>query len=105
MFRSTCFGLLHTHHQELTSVLTASGFTLERGGSSVVSRNLAHKITKTTICFVLSVRPFARLSVHPSARNNSTPTGRMFINFYMYFSKMFRENLSFINLLAPEFYI
>jgi len=38
---STCSGRLYTHHQELTTVLRASGFTLERGGSSVVSRGLA----------------------------------------------------------------
>ena len=38
--RSTCFGRLHAHHQELTTALRASGFTLERGGSSVVSRSL-----------------------------------------------------------------
>jgi len=25
---STCFGRLHTHHQELTTALTASGFTV-----------------------------------------------------------------------------
>ena len=36
--RSTCFGSLHAHHQELTTALTASGFTLERGGSSLVGR-------------------------------------------------------------------
>jgi hypothetical protein len=41
LFRSTCFGRLHAHHRELTTALTASGFTLERGGSSVVSRGLA----------------------------------------------------------------
>jgi len=29
------------HHQELTTALTASGFTLELGGSSVVGRGLA----------------------------------------------------------------
>jgi hypothetical protein len=29
------------HHQELTTALTTSGFTLERGGSSVVGRGLA----------------------------------------------------------------
>jgi hypothetical protein len=29
------------HHQELTTALTASGFTLERGGSSLVGRGLA----------------------------------------------------------------
>jgi hypothetical protein len=41
MCRSTCFGRLRAHHQELTTVLTASGFTLERGGSSVVGHGLA----------------------------------------------------------------
>jgi len=35
------FRPLHAHHQELTTALTASGFTLECGGSSVVSRSLA----------------------------------------------------------------
>jgi len=38
--RSTCFGRLHTHNQELKTALTASGFTLERGGSGVVGRGL-----------------------------------------------------------------
>jgi len=28
MFRSTCFGSFHAHHQELTTALTASGFTV-----------------------------------------------------------------------------
>jgi hypothetical protein len=28
MYRSACFGRLHTHHQELTTALTASGFTV-----------------------------------------------------------------------------
>jgi len=41
MCGSTGFGRLHAHHQELTTALTASGFTLERGGSSVVGRGLA----------------------------------------------------------------
>ena len=41
MCRSTCFGRLHAHHQEFTPSLAASGFTLERGGSSVVGRGLA----------------------------------------------------------------
>jgi hypothetical protein len=41
MCRSTCFGCLHAHHQEHTTALTASGFTLERGGSSVVGRGVA----------------------------------------------------------------
>jgi hypothetical protein len=39
--RSTRFGRFHAHHQELTTALTAFGFTFERGGSSVVSRGLA----------------------------------------------------------------
>jgi len=37
----TCFGHLHAHHQELTAALTASGFTLELGGGSVVGCGLA----------------------------------------------------------------
>jgi len=41
MCGSTCFGRLHAHHQELTTALTTSGFTLERGGSSVVGQGLA----------------------------------------------------------------
>jgi len=41
LFRSTCFGRLYSHHQELTTALTASRFILERGGSSSVSRGLA----------------------------------------------------------------
>jgi hypothetical protein len=38
MCDSTCFGRIHAHHQELTTALTVSGFTLERDGSSVVTR-------------------------------------------------------------------
>jgi hypothetical protein len=34
-------GRLHAHHQEFTAALIASGFTLKRGGSSVVGRGLA----------------------------------------------------------------
>ena len=34
--RSTCFGRLHAHHQELTTALTDSGFTLERGGVAML---------------------------------------------------------------------
>jgi len=48
MCRSTCFGCLHTHHHELTTALTASGFTLERGGISVVGRGLAGTGQTTT---------------------------------------------------------
>jgi len=39
MLRSTCFGRLHAHHQELTIALAAYGFTLERGGSSDQQRS------------------------------------------------------------------
>jgi len=49
MFRSTCFGRLQVHHQELTTALTASGFTLERGGSRIVGRGLAKKKNKNWI--------------------------------------------------------
>jgi hypothetical protein len=48
--RSTCFGHLQAHHQELTTALTASGFTLERGGSSVVSRGLAFSLFPVNGC-------------------------------------------------------
>jgi len=48
MCRSTCFGRLHAHHQELTTALTTSGFTLERCGSSVVGHGLA-KTRPTTL--------------------------------------------------------
>jgi len=41
MCRSTRFGRLHAHRQGLTTALTASGFTLERDGSSVVGLGLA----------------------------------------------------------------
>jgi len=41
MCRSTRFWRLYAHHQELTTALTASGFTLERGGSRVVGHGLA----------------------------------------------------------------
>jgi hypothetical protein len=36
MCRSTCFGRLHAHKQELTTALMASGFTLKSRCSSVV---------------------------------------------------------------------
>ena len=41
MCRSTCFGRLHAHHQELTIALAASDFTLERGGSNQTTNNAA----------------------------------------------------------------
>jgi hypothetical protein len=40
MCRLIRFGRLHAYHQELTTALTASVCTLERGGSSVVGRGL-----------------------------------------------------------------
>jgi hypothetical protein len=49
MFRSTCFGRLNAHHQELTTALTASGFTLEHGGSNVVGRGLADQTTTNNV--------------------------------------------------------
>jgi len=47
MCRSTSFGRLRAHHQELTTALTDSGFTVECGDSSVVSRGLAGGQTTT----------------------------------------------------------
>jgi hypothetical protein len=41
MCRSKCFERFLAHHQEFTTALTASGFTLERGGSRTVGRCLA----------------------------------------------------------------
>jgi len=49
MCGSTCFGHLHAHHQELTTVLAASGFTLEDGGSSVVGRGLPARPQPATL--------------------------------------------------------
>jgi hypothetical protein len=45
---SKCSGHLPAHHQELTTALTASGFTLEHGGSSVVGRSLSSYTGQTT---------------------------------------------------------
>jgi hypothetical protein len=42
MFRSTCFWRLHVHHQELTTALTASDFTV---GMLVVAALLAGQTT------------------------------------------------------------
>jgi hypothetical protein len=53
MCRSTCFGRLHTHHQELSTALTAFGFTLDRGCSSVVGRGMARP-RPTTYMFSLA---------------------------------------------------
>jgi hypothetical protein len=64
MCRSTCFGRLHAHHQELTTALTASGFTLERGGSSVVGRGLVVP-ARTRLTMLLP----PRFKVKPEAVN------------------------------------
>jgi len=58
MCRPTCFGRLHAHHQELTTALTTSGFTLECGGSSVVGRGLAGQITTNNAATTTSVNLF-----------------------------------------------
>ena len=50
MCRSPCFGRLHAHHQELTTALTVSGFSLKRSGSSVVGRGLARARPRPKIC-------------------------------------------------------
>jgi hypothetical protein len=57
MCHSTCFGRLHAHHQESTTALTASGFTLERGGSSIVGRGLADHLNAelNLICHLLAL--------------------------------------------------
>jgi hypothetical protein len=41
MCDSTCFGRFLAYHQELTTLLAASGFTVGSGGSNVVGRGLA----------------------------------------------------------------
>ena len=61
--RSTCFGRLHAHHQELTTVLAAFGFTLERGGSSVVGRGLARPRPATLLPPRSKVKPEAANAV------------------------------------------
>jgi hypothetical protein len=55
LFHSTCFGRLHANHQELTTALTASGFTLERGGSSAVSRGLASSIGSSAMAVLVTI--------------------------------------------------
>jgi hypothetical protein len=65
MFLSTRFGRLHAHYQELTTVLIASGFTLERGGSSAVGRGLAGYPTRPRLTTLLPPRS----KVKPEAIN------------------------------------
>jgi len=38
------------------------------------------------------------LSVRPAAWNNSAPTGRILVNIFQYFSKIYRENSRFIHI-------
>jgi hypothetical protein len=57
MCSSTCFGRHHDHHKELTAALTASGFTLGHGGSSVVGRGLAGYATRPRPTALLPPRP------------------------------------------------
>jgi len=59
MFRSTCVRLLLAHHQELTTALTASGFTLGRGGSSIVVRGLADHDQQRCYHHASTVKPEA----------------------------------------------
>ena len=57
---STCFGRLHAHHQELTTALTASGFTVGAcGGSSVVGRGLPGQDQQRRYHHVPTVKPEA----------------------------------------------
>ena len=56
MCGSTCCGRLHAHHQELTTAVAASGFTLERGGSSAVGRGLAGRPARPRPTALLSPR-------------------------------------------------
>jgi hypothetical protein len=64
MCRSTCFGRPHAHHHELSAALTASGFTLERGGSSVVGRGLAEPARPRTTTKLLPAPAGSNLGEH-----------------------------------------
>jgi len=59
MCRSTCFRRHHTHHEEFTTALTAFGFTMERGGSSVVGRDPARPRPTTLLPLRSEVKPEA----------------------------------------------
>jgi hypothetical protein len=63
MCRSTCFGRLHAHHQELPTALAASDFTLEPGGSSGVGRGLARPRPTTLLPPRSKVKPEAVYAV------------------------------------------
>jgi len=67
---------LHTNSNGHVKKMRAS---LQRTfyGSRVVLRRFSQNWQKATIGFVMSVCPF----LHPSAWNNSAPTGRIFMKF------------------------
>jgi hypothetical protein len=54
--RSTCFGRLHAHHQELTNALIASGFTV---GAVVIAVLLVVVCQTTTNSTAPTVKPEA----------------------------------------------
>jgi hypothetical protein len=62
MCRSTCFGRLHAHHQELTTALTASGFTF---GALVVAVLFVRGLQITTNNAATTNAP----TVKPEAEN------------------------------------
>ena len=57
--RSTSFRCLHAHYQDLTTALTASGFTLERDDSRIVGRGLARPRPTTLLPPSSKVKPEA----------------------------------------------
>ena len=59
MCGSTCFGRLHVHHQELTTVLAASGLPSELGDSSVVGRGLTTTTNNAATTSAPTVKPEA----------------------------------------------
>jgi hypothetical protein len=63
MYSSTCFGRFLAHHQELITALTASGFTLKHGGSSVVGRGLADHEQQRCYHHAPTVKPEAATAV------------------------------------------
>jgi len=63
MCGSTSFGRFLAHHQELTTALTASGFTLERGGSSIVGHGLPDHDQQRCYHHALTVKPKAANAV------------------------------------------
>jgi hypothetical protein len=56
---------------------------------------------KASISFGMSLCPCVRPSIHPPARENPAPIGRIFMKFdisVFFFSKIFLENSSFIKI-------